>query len=281
MTGLAAFCAPPHPMAIVANAPSSNRLSRVFVRQRREGSPKNRNATRAPPPPSADIRCWLRKAVAAWPVALDELLAAVVLTVSVAVTAAVPVMAGGAATEQVGRSTAFVGPVTVQESATDPVKPLLGLIVIVEVPLAPGVAMLTVVLVSAKLGAGAGAGTVTETIAVLVLAMTAPLESTAFTYNMYCPGVVPGCVWILSVMVVGAFPEIVTGMDEQVGTSFAPPEKAALSHSRVTVPEKPFVGVIVRVEVPVAPATTETGVPLSVRPDGTTIRDTSAEVPPP
>ena len=83
-------------------------------------------------------------------------------------------------------------------------------------------------------------------------------------------------------MVAGAFPEIVTGgMDEQVGTSFAPPEKAALSHSRGTVPEKPFVGVIVRVEVPVAPATTETGVPLSVRPGGATIRDTSAEVLPP
>jgi hypothetical protein len=144
-------------MTIAANAPSSNRLTRVFVRQRREGSPKNRNATRAPPPPSADIRlCSLRKpAVAAWPVALDELLAAVVLTVSVADTAVVPVMAGGAATEQVGGSTAVAGPVTAQESAIEPVKPPLGLIVIVEVPLTPGVAMLTVVLVSAKLGAGA------------------------------------------------------------------------------------------------------------------------------
>jgi hypothetical protein len=62
----------------------------------------------------------LREAVAVWPVALDELLAAVVLTVSVAVTAAVPVMVGGAATEQVGRSTAVAGTVTVQESATAP-----------------------------------------------------------------------------------------------------------------------------------------------------------------
>jgi hypothetical protein len=151
---------------------------------------------------------------------LDELLAAVVLTVSVADTPVIPVMAGGAATEQVGGSTAVAGPVTVQESATEPVKPPLGLIVIVEVPLAPGVAMLTVVLVSAKLGAGAV--TVTATIAVLVLAMRFPLESTAFTPNVYCSGVVPGCVWIVSVMVVGAFPEIVT-VDEQVGTSFAPP----------------------------------------------------------
>ena len=232
----------------------------------------------------------MRKAADAWPVALDELLAAVVLTVSVAVTAAVPVMAGGAAAEQVGRSTAVAGPVTVQESATEPVKPPLGMIVIVEVPLTPGVAMLTVVLVSAKLGAGAGAGggagagavTVTATIAVLVSARTAPLESTAFTDSVYCPGVVPGCVWILNVMVAGAFPEIVTGgMDEQVGTSFAPPEKPEPSHSRVTLPEKPLVGVIVRVEVPVAPATMETAVPLSVRPGGTTVRDTAAEVLPP
>ena len=75
---------------------------------------------------------------------------------SVADTAAVPVMAGGAATEQVGGSTAVAGPVTLQESATEPAKPLPGMIVIVAVPLAPGVAMLTVVLVSAKLGAGAG-----------------------------------------------------------------------------------------------------------------------------
>jgi hypothetical protein len=238
----------------------------------------------------------LRKAVAVWPLALDELLAAVVLTVSVAVTAAVPVMAGAAATEQVGRSTAVVGPVTAQETATEPVKPPLGLIVIVEVPLTPGVAMLTVVLVSAKLGAGAGAGggggggagggagavTVTAMIAVLVSGRTAPLESTAFTDSVYCPGVVPGCVWIMTVVVAGAFPEIVTGgMDEQVGTSFALTGELLVPHSRVTLPEKPFVGVIVRVEVPVAPATMETAVPLSVRPGGTTVRDTSAEVLPP
>jgi hypothetical protein len=192
----------------------------------------------------------LRKVVAVWPVALDELLAAVVLTVSVAVTAAVPVMTGRAATEQVGRSTAVAGPVTVQESATEPVKPPLGMIVIVEAPLTPGAAMLTAVLVSAKLGAeggagagggggaGAGAVTVTATIAVLVLAMSTPLESTAFTGTMYCPGVVPGCVWILNVAVNGAFPEIVTGgMDEQVGASLALSGEITLPHSRVKLPE--------------------------------------------
>src|ERR1700735_4694350 len=185
MTGLVAFCAPPHPMTTAANAPSINKLTSVFVRKRRKGSPKNRNAARAPPPPSANIRlCWLGKAEPGLPVAMDELLAAVLLTVRVAVTAVVPGMAGGAATEQLGRSAALAGPVTVQESATEPVKPPLGLIVIVEVPLTPGVAMLTVVLVNAKLGAGAV--TVTATIAVLVLAMTFPLVLTASTYSMYC-----------------------------------------------------------------------------------------------
>src|SRR5271163_759154 len=100
----------------------------------------------------------------------------------------------------------------------------MGVTVIVEAPLAPGEAMLTGVLKSAKPRGGGGAFTVTATLAVLVLAMRFPLESTAFTNSSYCPGVVPGCVWILSVVVVGAFPEIVIGgMDEKVGTSFAPP----------------------------------------------------------
>ena len=151
VTGVAASCAPPHAMTIAANAPSNNRLTRVFVRGRREGNPRNRSAARAPPPSIANsrLRC-LRKAIAAWPVALDELLAAVVLTVSVVVTAAVPVMAGGAATEQVGGSAAVAGAFTVQESASLLEKPPLGVIVIVEVPLAPGEAMLTGVLLSAK-----------------------------------------------------------------------------------------------------------------------------------
>ena len=60
--------------------------------------------------------------------------------------------------------------------------------------------------------------------ATVVLAIATPLESTTFTPNMYCPGVVPRCVWILSVVVADAFPEIVIGgMDKQVGTSLALP----------------------------------------------------------
>ena len=54
--------------------------------------------------------------------------------------------------------------------------------------------------------------------------MATPLESTAFTPNRYCPGVVPGCVWILKVTVAGALPEIVAcGIAEQMGTSLALP----------------------------------------------------------
>src|SRR5271155_4668901 len=101
---------------------------------------------------------------------------------------------------------------------TVPEEPFEGVTVIVEVPPAPGEATLTGVPASEKLGAV----TVTE---IAVSATIAPLESIAFTDSAYCPGVVPGCVWKLSVLVAGAFPEIVTGgMDEQVGTSFASPE---------------------------------------------------------
>ena len=64
--------------------------------------------------------------------------AAVVLTVSVAVTAPVPVIAGGAATMQVGGLTAAAGPVTAQDSATLPIKPPLGVTVMVDVTVPPG-----------------------------------------------------------------------------------------------------------------------------------------------
>ena len=58
-------------------------------------------------------------------------------------------------------SVAPAGPVTVHESAKILVKPPLGEMVIVEVPLAPGEAMLTAVLLSAKAGT---AFTITGTI---------------------------------------------------------------------------------------------------------------------
>ena len=61
--------------------------------------------------------------------------AAVVLTVSVAVTAPVPEIAVGAVAEQVGASTASAGlAVTAQVSVTVPVNPPVGVTVMVEVP---------------------------------------------------------------------------------------------------------------------------------------------------
>jgi len=124
-------------------------------------------------------------------VGVDTAEAAVVLTVSVAVTADVPAIDTGAAIEQPGASTAPAGPVTAHESVTVPAKPPLGVTVIVEVPLAPGEAMLTGVLVSEKLGVGGGAFTVTVKPAPPT---GAPLESNAPTLNMYVAGVVPDCV---------------------------------------------------------------------------------------
>lgn len=81
----------------------------------------------------------------------DAAEADVVLIVSVAVTEEGVLVIGGVETEQVGRSAAPIGPETVHESITLLLKPPLGVMVIVEVPLAPGDAMLTGVLLSVKL----------------------------------------------------------------------------------------------------------------------------------
>jgi hypothetical protein len=135
-------------------------------------------------------RSGLRRAVLLF-AGVDTAEAAVVLTVSVAVIADVLVIDTGAATEQLGASTAPAGPATAHESITVPKKPPLGVTVIVELPLAPGEAMLTRVLVSEKLGVGGGAFTVTVKPAPPT---GAPLESNAPTPNMYVAGVVPDCV---------------------------------------------------------------------------------------
>jgi hypothetical protein len=100
--------------------------------------------------------------------------AAVVLTVSVAVTGAPPVVAGAAVTEHVGASAAPMGPPeTAQLRATLPVKPPVGVIVMVDVPVGPGDAMVTAVLLRVKPGA---AGTTT---AKLVVALRLPPEAPA------------------------------------------------------------------------------------------------------
>ena len=72
------------------------------------------------------------------------------LTVSVAVTAALPVIAGGAETVQVGAPAAVAGEVvTAQLRATAPVKPPLGVTVMAEVAEAPATSVRAVPL-SAK-----------------------------------------------------------------------------------------------------------------------------------
>jgi hypothetical protein len=87
-----------------------------------------------------------------------------VLMVSVAVTAAVPEMAAGAVTEHVGGSSAPTGlEVTAHVIATVPVKPPLGVIVMVELAVAPGDAMVIGGPLSVKAG---GTATVIATIVV-------------------------------------------------------------------------------------------------------------------
>jgi hypothetical protein len=77
--------------------------------------------------------------------------------VSMEVTGVAPETAPGCATEQVGGSIAPVGlAVTAQARVTLPVNPPPGVTVMVEVPLAPGDAMLTAVPVNLKLGVGGG-----------------------------------------------------------------------------------------------------------------------------
>ena len=113
-------------------------------------------------PPMGEIRrrgLWRAKL---WLVGVDEAEAAVVSTVSIVVTTDVPAIDTFAAIEHLGASTASAGPVTAHESETLLPKPPLGVIVIVEVPLAPGESMLTGVLVRTK--PGGGAFTVTATL---------------------------------------------------------------------------------------------------------------------
>ena len=96
---------------------------------------------------------------------------------SVAVTAVAPVITGGDATEHVGASASPAGPpVTAQLKATLPVKPPLGVIVMVDVAFVPGDAMVTAVLLSVKpVGT---AGTLTGTLTVkLVVALRLPGET--------------------------------------------------------------------------------------------------------
>lgn len=121
---------------------------------------------------------------------------------SVAVTAAVPVIAGGVVTEQVGGSVAPVGLAVIEQaSATAPVKPPLGVTVIVDVAGVPGVTFVIAVPLSAKLGTGAGPVTVTGTLVPCVSMPDVPL-----TLTVYVPAAVSEEVATVSVAVTAVVP---------------------------------------------------------------------------
>lgn len=108
-----------------------------------------------------------------WSMAVED---AVVLIVTVAVTASLPEMAAGWLAEQVGGSTAPDGPpLTAHVIAKFPVNPPVGAIVIVEMALDPGVAIMTGVPLSVKLG---GVETVTAMFAVSTSLPAVPVTVT-------------------------------------------------------------------------------------------------------
>jgi hypothetical protein len=124
----------------------SSRQSSVFHLRGWIGSPKKSIAAMPTPPAKAKI-C----SSGFWSAAAD---AAVVLMVSDVVTAAAPEIAASAAGKHVGMSTALDGlSITAQLNTTVPENPPVGATVMVEMPFAPGDAMLTAVLLSVKLGA--------------------------------------------------------------------------------------------------------------------------------
>jgi hypothetical protein len=182
-------------------------------------------------------------------VEVDTADAPVVLTMSAAATADVLLINSGVATEQLGALTAPDGLlVRAQLSATLPVKPPVGVIVIVEAPLAPGDAIVTPVLLSAKPGAATGGGTVTVKLVVSLIRAETPVNVT-----VYDPGLVVACVLMATVAATADVLVIDTGAaTEQLGPSTAPAGPVT-AHESVTVPVKPPLGVTVIVEVPLAP----------------------------
>jgi hypothetical protein len=187
--------------------------------------------------------------------------AAVVLIVSVDVTDSVPAMAAAAVVEQVGASTEPDGlEVIAQLSATLPVNPPLGVTVIVELPLAPGDAMLT----GGPLSVKVVANVVPVTGRARLIDSATPPELPV-TVAVYTPWLVAGCVVKVSVAVTAAVPEMAAGVVVvQVGTSTAPDVVGATVHVSATLPVKPPLGVIVTIEVvELSWVTTAAGVALN------------------
>jgi len=168
---------PPQPIVAPSKMLTSSRPSSDSLFRRRTGKPthsRDARATAELPIATSRDGNWLRIAGSL----LAAVDAAVVLTVSVAVTAVVPVIAGGVVTEHVGTSAPPMGtPVTAQLRATVPLKPADGVMVIVDVALGPEVAMVTAVPLRAKLGEATGT-TKVKLVVALRLVVEAPVTAT-------------------------------------------------------------------------------------------------------
>jgi hypothetical protein len=190
---------------------------------------------------------------------------ALVLTVIVAVAGAVPLMKTLFVDPKVQAGLSFtpLGAVVIAHFRfTWPLKLPAGVTVMVELPLAPRLAIETCVPERAKPAGTVEGFTVRAT---FVVATVDP--EVAVTAIMYAPGVVVTVVCRLKAVVAAALPWMVVVVDGQAGTETAANGLTVTVHVRVTVPLSPPDGVRVIVEVPVAPGLAiVTGVPKIVIP---------------
>jgi hypothetical protein len=193
-----------------------------------------------------------------------------VLTVIVELTADVPVtLTLPGASKQPGVPVAPAGlAVTAQASPIEPVNPLLGVAVIVDVPESPGAAIDTPVPASAKLGGTTAGAIVTVTWAVCVMLPDLPV-----TMTVYVPAVVVVLVVTVIVELTAVVPVTLTlpGASEQPGVPVAPEGLDVTAQVSGMLPVKPLLGVAVIVDVPESPgAAIDTPVPASAKLGGTT-----------
>jgi len=141
---------------------------RVFHFLRRDGTNRKKSEASAVPPPIAN-RLWNGFCN---PARVE----AVLSRVTIAVTAAEPLMGAGATAVQVGRYCAPVGlDVIAQASETVPVNPPLGVMVMVDEAGVPGITLVMAVPLSEKFGTSAVPLTVTRAVAVCVMLPEVPV----------------------------------------------------------------------------------------------------------
>jgi hypothetical protein len=180
---------------------------------------------------------------------------AVVVMVSVAVCAVVPLIVTevGATAQVAGLAAAF--DVNAQLKLTGPINPPAGVTVMLEVlPVAtPATTLIAPLLLSAYVPVGATAVTATSTVAVCVVDPDVPV-----TVTEYAPGVVAAAVVMVSVAVCAVVPLIVTEVGETAQVAGLVAAFDVNAQVRLTAPVNPPDGVTVMVEVlpVVAPATT-------------------------